>query len=93
MPGYISFDTVFALCPTLSGNALFTSTIHSALLSLNQMHFIASVNSMLSRRIYIFLNTEFFVTNDKCSGWKSISYFWSLGMRSECRHKLVLHLY
>lgn len=93
MPGQISFDTVFALCPTLSGNALFTSTIHSALLSLNQMHFIISVNSMLCHCIYVFLNTEVFVTNDKCLGWKRISYFWGLGMRSLCRHSVVLHLH
>lgn len=75
MPGQISFDTVFALCPTLSGNALFTSTIHSTLLSLNQMLFIIGVNSVLCHCIYTLLNTEFFVKNDKCLVWKRISYF------------------
>lgn len=43
----ISFDTLFALCPTLSQYALFTSKMHSSLLSLNQMCFIISVNSIL----------------------------------------------
>lgn len=62
MPDQISFDTVFALCLTLSGNALFTSIIQSALLGLNQEHFIISVNSMLYHCMYIVLNTEFFVT-------------------------------
>lgn len=92
MPGQISFDTVFALCPTLSGNALFTSSIHSALLSLNQMHFIISVNSMLCHCIYIFLNTEFFVMNDKCLDRKRISYFRGLGKRLLRRYRVVLHL-
>jgi hypothetical protein len=63
MPSQISFDTAFALCPTLSGNALFTSTIHRALLSPDQMHFIISVNSVLHHCIYVFLNTEFFVSD------------------------------
>ena len=93
MPGQISSDTVFALCPNLSGNALFTSTIHSTLLSLNQTHFIVSVNSELCHCIHILLNTESFVTNDKCLVWKRISYFWCLGMRSLCRHRVVLHLH
>lgn len=54
MPDQISSDTVFVLCPTLSGNALFTSTIHRALLSLNQMHFIMCQFNVPPLYLYIF---------------------------------------
>lgn len=43
----ISFDTLFALCLALSYNALFTGNVQTTLLSLNQMHFIISVHSIL----------------------------------------------
>lgn len=42
----ISFDSLFALCLALSYDALFTGNIQTTLLSLNQMHFIISVNSI-----------------------------------------------
>lgn len=42
----ISFDTLFALCLALSHDALFTGSIQTTLLSLNQMHFIISANSI-----------------------------------------------
>lgn len=42
----ISFDTLFALRLALSYDALFTGNIQATLLSLNQMHFIISVNSI-----------------------------------------------
>lgn len=58
----IACDTVFALCPTLSGAMLVTSTGHCALFSLNQMYFIISVSSVLCHCTYMFLNTEFSVS-------------------------------
>lgn len=49
----ISFDTLFALCLALSYDALFTGNVQTTLLSLNQMHFITSVNSIFCYSISV----------------------------------------
>lgn len=42
----LDLTPLFALCLPLSYDALFTGIIQTTLLSLNQMHFIISVNSI-----------------------------------------------
>lgn len=62
----ISFDTLFALCPTLSYCELFTGNIQTTLLSLNQMHFIMYQFNTLPLPFYFKILSSL-QKNDKCT--------------------------